>query len=506
MGDNGRAIGRRTFLKRTGAAGTALAAGLVSPRAPGEEPLSKPNVLFIFADQQRASALGCYPADEDIYTPHFDAFAKRGMRVETAISNTPVCCPFRASLMTGKYGHHNGVVTNRLFPEPGKHPFLAETFRKAGYTCGYIGKWHLGEVNTDPGDPRRLGFHDYWCTNYSDSRHRHYAFYIAKDKQIKGECFYRPQFETDRAIEFIRNQPRTKPWCLFMSWFPPHMPFNSPEQYLARYQDKALRLHPNVPEGEASRFANRFLPHYYGLIEGLDVEFGRLMDELASLGLSENTIVIYTSDHGEMMGGHGLAGKRWPHRDSTDIPFLIRWPKHIQAGSTLSMPFGTPDMFPTLAGLAGIEVPAGLDGTDFSPLLIGRPGAKEQEWVYMAMHHTYVPWPGWRGVRSNRYMYARIESEPWLLFDLKNDPFEQHNLLKDKPALVKELDALLRDRMEEVGDTWRDAQRPGGDWEKWLPGAEKQLHQVCDGNYPGKQIPEVANWRQMVYRRLSTRS
>jgi len=470
MGDNGRAISRRTFLKRTGAAGTAVAAGLVSPRTPGEELQSKPNVLFVFADQQRASALGCYPGDEDIYTPHFDSFARQGMRFETAISNTPVCCPFRASLMTGKYGHHNGVVTNRLHPEPGKHRFLAETFRKAGYTCGYIGKWHLGEVNTDPDDPRRLGFHDYWCANYTDSRHRHYALYTGKDQQIKGECFYRPQFETDRAIEFITNQPRTKPWCLFMSWFPPHMPFNSPEKYLARYQDKALQLHPNVPEGEASRFANRFLPHYYGLVEGLDVEFGRLMDELDKLGLSENTIVVYSSDHGEMMGGHGLAGKRWPHRDSTDIPFLIRWPKRIQ------------------------------------PLLLGRSGPKEQEWVYIAMHHTYIPWPGWRGVRSNRYMYARIESEPWLLFDLKDDPFEQHNLVKEKPALVKELDALLRDRMRQVGDTWRGAQKPGGDWEKWLPGGEKQVHQVCDGDYPGRQTPELENWRQMVYRRLSTRS
>jgi arylsulfatase A-like enzyme len=498
-----KSIDRRTFLKTSLAAGAAVA---VDRRAWGEDRPGRPNLLFVFSDQQRASAMGCYPGDPDLATPHFDAFARQGMRLSTAISNTPVCCPYRAALMTGKFGHHNGVVTNRLFPEPGKHAFLGETFHRAGYTCGYVGKWHLGQVATDPGDPGRLGFHDYWYAHYSSHRHRHYDYATGAQTKVSGECAYSAEYETDLALEFIKAQPPTKPWCLFLSWEPPHMPFNSPERYLGPFEGKELRLHPNVPKGEASSFAHRFLPHYYGLSLGLDGAFGRLMGELERLGLAENTIVVYSSDHGEMMGAHGLVFKRWPHRDSSNIPFLIRWPGRIAEGSTLAMPFGAPDVFPTLAGLAGAPVPSGLDGRDFSASLLGQTGAREQEATYLAMHYGYVPWPGWRGVRTERFLYARTESAPWLLFDYRNDPWEQHNLAHDKPKLASELDVLTLDLMKEHGDSWRGMPEPGGEYDRWLEAGEGQLHQVCGGDWPGKDIPVREGWQERVYRTLSIES
>jgi arylsulfatase A-like enzyme len=498
-----RSIDRRTFLKTSLAAGAALAA---DRGAWGDDPPKRPNLLFVFSDQQRASAMGCYPGDPDLSTPHFDAFAAQGMLLATAVSNTPVCCPYRASLMTGKFGHHSGVVTNRLFPDPVKHAFLGESFRRAGYSCGYVGKWHLGQVATDPGDPRRLGFRDTWYAHYSYHRHRSYEYATGAETKVSGECAYSAEYETDLALDFIKAQPRTQPWCLFLSWEPPHMPFNSPERYLEPFKEREIRLHPNVPEGESSSFAQRFLPHYYGLTVGLDRAFGRLMAELDRLGMADDTIVVYSSDHGELMGAHGLVFKRWPHRDSTHIPFLIRWPGRIPSGSTLAMPFGVPDVFPTLAGLAGLEIPAGLDGNDFSSLMLGHKEARRQEATYLAMHYGYVPWPGWRGVRTGRYMYARTESVPWLLFDYHDDPWEQHNLVADNPKLVGELDGLTRDLMAEHGDSWRGMPEPGGEYERWLEAGEAQLHQVCGGDWPGKDIPVRQGWQERVYRTLSIRS
>ncbi len=494
----GNTLGRRTFLKRTGSVGATLAAGLASRQSSGAPAATKPNVLFVFSDQHRASALGCYPGGEGIQTPHFDAFAKEGLQLDAAVSNTPVCCPFRASLMTGKFGHHNGVVTNKIEPDPSKHEFFAETFRKAGYSCGYVGKWHLGNTKTNSGDPRRLGFDDYWYAGANNTDYYHYEYATGETEGIEGDCFYRPEVEVDLALEFIKKQHREKPWCLFLAWTPPHPPFVSPNRYLQHYVGEEFEMPPNVPEGIATEFCKRHLPDYFGMAEGLDVAFGRLMAELDTLGAADNTIVAYTSDHGEALGSHGLFGKRWPHSVSTNIPFLVRWPGRIAAGTRLSSPFGSHDIFPTLAGLAGVHAPSGLDGADFSSLFLGQPGAAGQEQSYLAMHHGYVPWPGWRGVRTERYLYARVETEPWVLFDLKNDPFELHNLVKDNPRLVKELDALTKDMMKDTGDTWRGEKEAGGDWQVWRPGGPKQLHQVCGGDYPGKQIPKRDNWPQSV--------
>ena len=122
------------------------------------------------------------------------------------------------------------------------------------------------------------------------------------------------------------------------------------------------------------------------------------------------------------------------------------------------------------------------------------------------MHYGYVPWPGWRGVRTERYLYARTESGPWLLFDYHNDPWEQHNLVADNAKLASELDGLTRDLMKRHGDSWRGMPEPGGEYERWIEAGEGQLHQVCGGDWPGKNIPVREGWQQRVYRTLSIRS
>jgi len=215
------------------------------------------------------------------------------------------------------------------------------------------------------------------------------------------------------------------------------------------------------------------------------------MTALEESGQTENTIVMYSSDHGEMLGSQGLRGKRWPHRESTQVPFLVRWPGHVEAASTLAMPFGTPDIFPTICGLAGVDVPEGLDGSDFSGVILGQDNAPTQEYAYTAMHHAFVVWPGWRGIRTERYNYAAIEDGPWVLFDMENDPYEEHNLVDEDSELVTELDGILQEAMAKNGDAWRDVSQECGDWEQWL-GNKHIEQQSGDAVYPGSDA--IREW------------
>ena len=454
---------------------------------------SRPNILYVFSDQQRASAMGCYYGDEQLRTPQFDVLAGEGMRLDAAVSSTPVCTPYRAMLMTGLFGHHTGVTTNRHYPDLSGYAHIGKSFQSAGYRCGYIGKWHLGEMPLDAGNPLRLGFDDEWFIK-TDGAHSYYEWVYATDSQntVEGEGFYCSQVETDRAIEYIQRQDGEAPWCLFMSWGPPHPPLLAPEPYAKPYLEMDLTHHPNTSKiiGEQmQKGVDDGYAHYYGMTEGLDIEWGRLMEALEESGQADNTIVMYTSDHGEMLGSQGLRGKRWPYRESTQVPFLIRWPGKVAAGSSLSMPFGTPDVFPTLCGLAGLDVPAGLDGRDFSGAIQGRSDAPTQEYAYTTMHHAFVPWPGWRGVRTERYNYARLESGSWVLFDLENDPYEEHNLVGENPGLVADMEGLLQEAMAANGDSWRGTPQECGDWEQWL--GNKQIQQQGpDAVYPGSKVAQ----------------
>jgi arylsulfatase A-like enzyme len=340
--------------------------------------------------------MGCY-GNRYVRTPHFDRFAGQGMVLENAISPTPVCVPMRVANMTGLLGNRTGIVTNHVYPDHTKYKTIAHVFKENSYVCGYIGKWHMGEINTAPGDPRRFGFDDFWRVKKRGSGHFKWQMIRNKDDIIEEEGFS-PRAMVRHARTFLQRN-RNKPFCLYLSWKPPHPPYIShPDN--DHYQ--GVELPPNVFSGKSSEFASHYLPQYYGLIEGIDDAFGVLMKELDRLGLTEKTIVVYTSDHGDMMGSHGLKFKRWPYDESIRIPFLIRWPGKIQAGRRLDMPFSVIDFFPTLAGLSNISYPDNLSGKDFSDVFLGKSNAFQQDAVYLSMHYSYVPWPGWRGVVSER--------------------------------------------------------------------------------------------------------
>ncbi len=462
------ALSRRGFLKVAAGAGAAgvLGSGAragAAPRQDGGEgtPPRKPNILIVLSDSHRARNLRCY-GDEQVVTPHFDRLAEQGTLLETAVANTPLCRPYRASFMTGSLGHHNGMITNtdpRNFGvdergqwSPQGLPTLAETFAAAGYRCGYVGKWHLGVVNTAPG-PLRFGFNDYWATNLWPS-HEYYEWKYATDKNqiVEGEGRFRPAVEVDQVVDYVRDAG-DEPWLMMLGWGPPHSPFDPPPRYKNKYRN--VELPPNIIGATSEAVARTMLPGYYGLVEAIDTEFGRLVTELYKLGRHLDTIVVYTSDHGNMLASHGLVGKEMPYQEASAVPFIIRWPGKIPAGVRQDMPFGAPDVFPTLAGLAGVDVPGGIDGRDFSRLLLGRPDAPRQDLTLLQMKFCeQAPAPGWRAIRTARHMYAARREEPWLLYDLQEDPWERRNLVDARSPLVAEFEEQLRAEMSRLGDSW----------------------------------------------------
>jgi arylsulfatase A-like enzyme len=453
----------------------ALLLGMTAAPGPaaGDTATRRPNVLFVFSDMQRAYSMGCY-GDANARTPHLDGLASEGVRFDAAISNTPVCCPYRACLMSGQYAHHNGVMSNGVGFRPGVK-CVAETFRDAGYETGYSGKWH---INT----PQEVG--------------REFRYGFPESGTPFG--FYRTDRHsanvTDVALKFIAEKSgQKKPWLLFVSWILPHSPYQAPDGYREHFEN--ITIPPNVPPGAATENAQQCLPDYYGMIESLDDEFGRILAALDGAGVADDTIVVYSSDHGDMIGSQGLKAKRWPYEESARIPLLIRYPRSLKPGTVIADPIGSPDMYPTLAGLAGVEAPDGLDGADFSPLLRGETSKPPRDYVYLEMQYAYVPWPGWRALRTRDLMYARTADKPWLLFNLAKDPWQMKNLVDDPAGqtLVKELDDRLAAIMRETGDSW-DVRADSGDLQNWLPGAGKQQGQATLGaDWPGKAVDSPAN-------------
>ncbi len=459
-------LNRRTFL-RVGAAGLAAflwdLAGAAQRRG-GRNGARRPNVLFVFSDMQRAFSMGCY-GDANARTPVLDVFARQGARLDAAMSNTPVCCPYRACLMSGQYAHHHGVMSNGVAFRP-TVKCVAETFRNGGYETGYCGKWHI--IPPKNAQDPTYGF---------PAAKTEFGFYRTDRKSANV---------TDVALKFIAAKSKgAKPWMLFVSWILPHTPYQAPAGYVEHFSK--VTIPPNVPEGLSTEDAKRCLPDYYGMIESLDDEFKRLLQALDRAGVADDTIVVYSSDHGDMIACQGLKAKRWPYEESARVPFLVRYPRAIKPGTVIADPFGSPDVYPTLAGLAGLAAPAGVDGADFSPLLRGETTKPPRDYVYLEMQYAYVPWPGWRALRTRRYMYARTQDKPWFLYDLKDDPWERKNLVDDPAgeALVKEFDERLASIMRQTGDSW-DIKATPGDLDLWLPGGPKQQSQNLGVAFPGK--------------------
>ncbi|MEI7834753.1 MAG: sulfatase, partial [bacterium] len=336
--------------------------------------IRKPNIVFIFADEWRAQATG-YAGDTNCKTPNLDALAGESLNFSNAVAGCPVCCPYRASLMTGQYPLTHGEYINDVELNPDIDS-IANAFGRSGYRTGYIGKWHLYGSPEGKRERRgsyvpreyQLGFDDWWgfeCTHdYNNS------WYYHNDDQTRHPWEGYDAFAQSRAAaEYISTHARDEqPYMLMLSWGPPHFPdHTAPEEYRARYRERDIILRPNVPPA-SQEMARDSLSGYYAHIAALDDCLAIVRNALRESATEEETIFIVTADHGDMMGSQGLIWKQFAFDESIRVPFLLRYPRLLgNVARTCPVPIDAPDIMPTLLGLCGQPVPASVEGTDWSP-------------------------------------------------------------------------------------------------------------------------------------------
>ena len=443
----------------------------------------RPNLLYVFADQMRGSALGCL-GDEQARTPHLDRLAAQGLAFRHAIANTPVCTPSRGSLLTGRHALACRCIANDLRLPEDERSIADELHdagdRAAGYRTGYIGKWHLDGISrhmfTPPG-PRRHGFDDYWAAYNCNHQYMDCRYYVDDDPELKREARYDADVQTEQAIAFLERY-RAEPFCLFLSWGPPHDPYRQvPQEFLDMYPPEEVALRPNAEGANRAAIAG-----YYAHITALDRNVGRLMAALDRLGLAEDTLVVFSSDHGDMLWSHGRLNKQQPYEESVRVPLIMRWPGRLPAGR-VHLPTGevrdtlisVADYAPTFLGLLGQPVPEAMNGLDLSQVLLGRTRDEPtsvfiNEYVSFDQARAYQPW---RGVRTKRHTYARWLQGGALLFDNQRDPYQMRNLLAEPghEALAAELEAELQGWLARLGDDFTTGEehiRQLGQWEEWL--------------------------------------
>jgi len=431
----------------------------------------KPNVIYLLADQWRGSALG-YAGDPNVKTPFLDGLAAESINFTNAVSVSPVCTPYRAALMTGRYPTTTGMFMNDLYL-PDDELCMAELFRDEGYATGYIGKWHLDGHGRDTYIPveRRQGF-DFWRAAECDHTYDKSHYYAGtSDEKLQWEG-YDTFAQTDEAERFIRGRSDAdEPFLLMVAYGTPHFPHDTaPEKYKALYSRDTIELAPNVSEEQEKR-ARRELVGYYGHCTALDESVGRLLKTLDETGLADNTILVFTSDHGEMMGSQGVrpSRKQQPWDESIRVPFLLRYPeKYGRKGKVIQAPINTPDILPTLLSMSGLRIPETVEGASMETFISGKRVGPDRAALVMSVY----PFAGsfgskeFRGIRTSRYTYVRDADAPWLLYDNKTDPYQMTNLI-DLPAhaaLQTSLEEKLQGRLRAIGDDFK----PGTEYlAKW---------------------------------------
>jgi arylsulfatase A-like enzyme len=480
---------RREFIKQSAAA--LAVASMAKPQRASAAPSKRPNVVFVLCDQWRGQATG-YAGDSNAHTPTVDGLARESVNFTHAISSLPLCCPGRACLMTGQYPLTNGVFINDVPLQP-KSATIGEAYKSAGYRTAYVGKWHLfGSPDGHYG--RRASYippdhrfrFDYWKANECEHDYNHSRYYAGDDDTPKYWPGYDAIAETEDACRYIQaNAQAPDPFFLFLSLGPPHFPYQTaPEQYRALYNSQEIQLRPNIPT-EHVKDAITDLRGYYSHIAALDDCVKQVMTTLDRTGLAEDTILVFSSDHGDMLRSQGLSGKLFPWDESLRVPFLVRYPQRLgTTGKQLEAPLNIPDIMPTLLGLSGIPRPEGLQGTDYSKLILGHETADLPRSAFInnpvsTFQLRQCGFDSYRGVRTSQYTYIRSIHGPWLLYDNLKDPHQMHNLCgSPDPDVTK-----IQSGLEQEISFWLKRLD-----DQFLPGAE-YLKQAGLGYYFETKTP-----------------
>ena len=435
--------------------------------APLASAAERPNFVFIYTDDQRWDALGVIQREQGdvarfpwLATPHLDRLAAEGIRFRNAFVVSSLCSPSRAAFLTGRYNHANGVANNHT-PFPADSVTWATLLRGAGYTTGYVGKWHMGGMRG-----RRPGF-DYSASFVGQGRYNDCPFEI--DGASQPTTGWVDDVSTDFAIEFLKKH-RAGPFALVLGFKSAHGPFTPPPRLADKYANREARPTPNpaVPAVYKDKFTlpaannpakkkkqakvakatgsgpgGNMLRGYFGCLAGVDENVGRVLAALDELALAENTVVIFASDNGFYIGEHGLGDKRSAYEESIRIPLLVRWPKLGPAarGKRIDEMALNIDLAPTLLDLADVKIPAEMHGRSWLPLLVGMRQSEPAEKWRTAFFYEYFFENNFRipTVLAVRTQSAKLIKYPghddWTeLFDLAADPYETNNLAANPRA------------------------------------------------------------------------
>ena len=421
-----------------------------------------------------------FTGEEPVMTPRLDQFASEGIVFDQVVSNSPVCSPFRAMFMTGKYPQSNHVMSNctsrtAVYDNQlqTRDTTWSDLLNERGYSLGYIGKWHLDapyepyvDCANNKGDlawnewcppERRHGF-DFWYA-YGTYDYHDRPMYWSTDAGRNDFHYvdqWGPEHEADLAIKYIQNKDgeyrkSDEPFALVVSMNPPHMPYDRvPEKYKDLYRDAdttELFSRPNIPPSgtEWGDYYRKHIRNYYAMITGVDMQFGRILDALKKAGLDKNTIVLFTSDHGNCLGIHDKISKSNPYEESMRVPFILRWNGKLKPHHE-ELLLSSPDIYPTLMDLMGLGeyIPSGVEGTSYAGNLLNGKGPLPGSQLYMMGARVSAKSRS-RGVRTSRYTLVinrRSEQQgDTILFDRQTDPYQLNNIAAQNPEIV---DSLIR--------------------------------------------------------------
>jgi len=446
---------------------------MLSISACNMESTDKPNVVFLLADQWRGSATG-YAGDPNVKTPNLDRFAEEAITFTNAVSVCPVCTPYRASILTGRYPTSTGMFLNDAYL-PEEELCLAEVFKENGYNTGYIGKWHLdGQGRFDFTPPeRRQGF-DYWKALECSHDYNHMAYYEGDSPEVKYWEGYSPFAIADDAQAYITTQASSdSPFFLFVSFATPHFPHASaPKEFKDLYPESEIEVAPNVP-AELHSLVQEELVGYYAHCSATDQAIGDILKKIKELDILKETLLVFTSDHGEIMGAHGIRikQKQVPWIESAGVPLIISYPysKGIKS-RTIEMPVTTPDISASLLAMVGIEIPESFEGESFIKVIKGGKDNPDHGSLYMSVS----PFASvkkefkkeYRALKTGKFTYVKGIEGAWLLFDDIEDPYQMNNLVSNPEYadIMATLDKLLMSELDKNDDDFRPAESYISEW------------------------------------------
>lgn len=436
----------------------------------------RPNVIWMFGDQHRAQAMG-YANDPNVATPNLDRLAEEGLTFENAVSGCPLCCPYRGSLLTSRYPHD--AVPGHEYPLPDGMPTVADAFNAADYRTAYFGKWHIAGHHEREGrgalafvPPEKRGSFQEWLGYENNNSQWDCYVHGHREDGEKVEHYRLPTYETDGLIDLTMDYVNKRaddgePFFCVLSVQPPHNPYVAPEAFHQKHTGGQIQLRPNVPDiPRITERARRELAGYYAMIENLDWNLGRLRDLLWERDLIEHTHLIFFSDHGDMHGSHGQFLKTNPYEESCRVPCIFGGLNPRYGGKTGATPYpiNHVDMAPTSLGLCGITPPEDMAGTDYSGLrrddrevtTADLPDSAYMQLVIPTKHGYSTDRP-WRGVvTADNWKYVCLEHQPWLMFNLNEDPYELANLAHNSAfgQKRKQLQDRLAQWIHDTGDNF----------------------------------------------------